>query len=99
MCTAHIFEGCLQSNRKGVHCKRANPQKILGLVRRMQNHFKGFIVEYIERNKNTKAGELAKAAAHNTPLLADVFFQVIEDTSVKKVEPEPKLINAIEGED
>jgi hypothetical protein len=28
MCTAHIFEGCLQSGRKGVHCKRVNPLKI-----------------------------------------------------------------------
>jgi hypothetical protein len=27
------------------------------------------------------------------------FFQVIEDALVKTVEPEPKLINAIEGED
>jgi hypothetical protein len=33
------------------------------------------------------------------PLLADVFFQVIKYASVKLVEPEPRLINAIEGED
>jgi hypothetical protein len=33
------------------------------------------------------------------PLPADVFFQVIEDASVKMVEPEPMLINAIEGKD
>jgi hypothetical protein len=38
-------------------------------------------------------------AAHNKPLFVDVFFQVIEDASVKTVEPEPRLINVIEGED
>jgi hypothetical protein len=52
----------------------------------MENHFKGFTVEYIEQNKNTEANELAKAIARNTPLPTDVFFQVIEDVSVKTVE-------------
>jgi hypothetical protein len=37
--------------------------------------------------------------ARNTPLSANVFFQVIEDALVKTVEPKPRLINAIEGED
>jgi hypothetical protein len=46
----------------------------LGLVRRMENYFKGFIVEYIEQNKNDEADELAKVAARNTPMSADVFF-------------------------
>jgi hypothetical protein len=40
----------------------------------MENYFNGFTVEYIERNKNTKADELAKTAAWNTPLPANVFF-------------------------
>jgi hypothetical protein len=31
-------------------------------------------MEYIERNKNVKADELAKATARNVPLLVDVFF-------------------------
>jgi hypothetical protein len=53
--------------------------RILALVRRMENYFKDFTVEYIERKKNTKADELAKAAACNTPLPTDVFFQVIKD--------------------
>jgi hypothetical protein len=65
----------------------------------MENYFKGFTLEYIERSKNSEANELAKAAAHNTPLLANLFFQVIEDTLVKMVEPEPRLINVIKGED
>jgi hypothetical protein len=36
-------------------------------------------VEYIERNKNVRVDDLARAAAHNTLMLADVFFQVLED--------------------
>jgi hypothetical protein len=29
----------------------------------------------------------------------DVFYQVLEDASVKSILPEPRLINIIEGED
>jgi hypothetical protein len=65
----------------------------------MENYFRGFTVEYIERNKNCEADELAKAIARNTPMLADVFFQVLEDASVKTIPPEPKVLNIIEGED
>jgi hypothetical protein len=65
----------------------------------MENHFKGFTMEYIERSKNPKADELAKATAHNTPLPVDVSFQVVPDALVKTVKPKPMLINLIEGED
>jgi ribonuclease HI len=77
----------------------ATLEKYLALVRRMENHFKGFIVEYIKRNKNTEANELAKVTARNTPLLTDVFSQVMEDVSVKTIESEPRLINIVGGED
>jgi hypothetical protein len=30
---------------------------------------------------------------------ADVFFQLLQDASVKTVLPKPKIINIIEGED
>jgi hypothetical protein len=56
-------------------------------------------VEYIERSRNTEADELVKAATHKMSLSADLFFHVIEDASVKMFEPEPRLINVIEGED
>jgi ribonuclease HI len=46
----------------------------LALVRRMESYFKRLTVEYIERNKNTEADDLAKAAACSTPMPADVFF-------------------------
>jgi hypothetical protein len=39
----------------------------------MESFFRGFTIEYIDRNKNTEADELAKAVARNTPLPADVF--------------------------
>jgi ribonuclease HI len=74
-------------------------KRYLGLTRKMENYFKGFIVEYIERNKKYEADELAKATAHNTPMSADIFFQVLEHASIKTVPPEPRVINIIEGED
>jgi ribonuclease HI len=49
-------------------------EKYLALVRRMENHFKGFTVQYIEWSKNTKADDLAKAIARNTSMPADIFF-------------------------
>jgi hypothetical protein len=61
----------------------------------MQNHFKGFTMEYIERSRNNEADQLAKAATHKMPLHADVFFHVIQDASVKTIEPGPRLINVI----
>jgi hypothetical protein len=65
----------------------------------MENYFKGFIVEYIERNKNAKADDLAKVVTRNTAMPADVFFQVLEDALVKTVLPGPRVINIIEWED
>jgi hypothetical protein len=61
----------------------------------MENYFKGFTVEYIERARNAKVDELAKVAARNTPLPADVFLQEISNAFIKTVEPEPRVINLI----
>jgi hypothetical protein len=61
--------------------------------------FKGFTVEHIERPKNTKADEQAKAVARKAVLPPDVFFQVIMDPSVKIVKPEPRMVNVVQGED
>jgi ribonuclease HI len=79
--------------------KEPTLEKYLGLVRRMESYFKGFTIEYIEWNKNCEADELAKAVAHNTLMPADVFFQVLEDASVKIAPLEPSVINIIEGDD
>jgi hypothetical protein len=40
-----------------------------------------------------------KAAARNNPLPTDVFSQTIIDASIKTIEPEPGVINIIQGED
>jgi ribonuclease HI len=66
-------------------------ERYLALVRRMENYFKGFTVDYIDRTKNAEAGELVKASARNTPMPTDVFFQVLEDASVKTVPQSPEL--------
>jgi hypothetical protein len=55
----------------------------------MENSSKGFIVEYIDKSKNSIADELAKAAAHNAPLPADVFWQTISDASIKRSSQSP----------
>jgi ribonuclease HI len=74
-------------------------EKYLALVRRMEKYFKGFTVEYIDKNKNSEVDELAKAIACNNPLPTDVFLQAITDASIKIIEPEPRVINIIQGED
>jgi hypothetical protein len=57
----------------------------------MESYFKGFLVEYIERNKNVEADDLAKVVARNTLMSADVFFQVLKDASIKIVMLELEL--------
>jgi hypothetical protein len=42
---------------------------------------------------------LDKAVAKKAVIPPDVFFQVIEDPSVKIVELEPRMANIIQGED
>jgi ribonuclease HI len=74
-------------------------ERYLATIRRMENYFKGFTVEYIERAKNTETDELAKTATRKAALQPDVFFQIIEDPSIKTVEPEPRMVNIIEGGD
>jgi hypothetical protein len=65
----------------------------------MENFFKGFTTQHIERTKKTEADELVKAAAKKAVLPQDIFFQLIKDPSIKIVEPEPRMINIIQGED
>jgi hypothetical protein len=60
-------------------------EKYLALVCSTESYFKGFMVEYIKCNKNTEAYDLAKVIACNIPMPSDVFFQVIEDASIKTV--------------
>jgi hypothetical protein len=77
----------------------AKRKKYLALVRRMENYFKMFTVEHIERSKNVEANKLVKAAARKTTLPSDVFFQTIKDSYVKTIAPEPRMFNVIARED
>jgi hypothetical protein len=63
----------------------------------MENYFGDFLVEHIDRSKNAKADELAKMAANKIALPLDVFFQTVEDSSVKTIELEPRMVNVIKG--
>jgi hypothetical protein len=74
-------------------------EKYLALVKRIEFFFKGFTVEYIDKNRNTEADELAKAVGRNTPLSTNVFLQIILDASIKRIELEPRVINIIQAED
>jgi ribonuclease HI len=49
-------------------------ERYLAAIRRIEKYFKGFIVEHIERAKNTEADELAKATVRKVVLPPDVFF-------------------------
>jgi ribonuclease HI len=49
-------------------------ENYVALVCRMESYFRGFTMQNIERNKNVEAADLAKAAARNAPMPADVFF-------------------------
>jgi hypothetical protein len=71
-------------------------KRYLPLFQRMESYFRRFLVKYIERNKNGKADELAKATPCNTTMSGDVFFQVLEDASIKTVLLKHRVINIIE---
>jgi ribonuclease HI len=51
----------------------ATLERYLALVRRIENYFSGFFVEYIKRTKNTKADELVKSATRKTTLPLTCF--------------------------
>jgi hypothetical protein len=59
-------------------------RNILLWLEEWKQKFKGFTVEYIDRNKNSEANELRKVATRNNPLLVDVFSQTIPDASIKQ---------------
>jgi ribonuclease HI len=95
-CTLKIDSKVIASQiEKKCMARDVTLERYLAVVWRMENYFKGFTVEYIERTKNAEADELAKAAARKMVLPTDVFFQTIKDPSIKIVEPEPRMVNII----
>jgi ribonuclease HI len=61
----------------------ATLERYLALIQRMENYFRRFSVEHIERTKNTEADELAKVAAKKNNITPDMFFQTLKDSSIK----------------
>jgi hypothetical protein len=96
-CTLKTYSKVVASQiEKECMSRDATLERYLAVIWRIENYFKGFAVEYIERTKNTEIDKLAKAAVKKAVLPPNVFFQVIEDPSVKTVEPEPRMVNIIE---
>lgn len=73
--------------------------KYLLAVRSMDKYFKGFNTEYIERKHNDEADELAKLESCKQQLSPDVFYEVIQDPTIKTVQKEQRLAQAIMSED
>jgi hypothetical protein len=65
----------------------------------MENYFIWFLVELIDRRKNSKTDELAKMTARKIALHLDIFFQIVEDLSIKTIESESRMVHVIQGED
>jgi hypothetical protein len=71
----------------------------LQFLRDQEKHFEGFIVKNISINDNLDADELAKAAAQNTSLPQDVFYQISKQASIKAVQVTPREVHIIQSED
>jgi hypothetical protein len=82
-----------------VYCQRQYIGKISRPCKENGNYFREFSIEHKDKNKNVEADELVKAAARNFALLPNVVFQTIEDSSVKTIKLEPRMLNMIQGED
>jgi hypothetical protein len=78
-----------------VHHHGTHPQMIFSPCQKDGELFQRFHGGVYRESQNAKADELAKAAACNTSLSADIFLQVISDASIKTVELEPRVINLI----
>jgi hypothetical protein len=87
------FQSHTKLNQKGVHGKRNYFGEILSHHLKDGELFHG-INSRIHR-KNKEADELAKDVIMKTMLPSDVFFQTIEDPSIKTFEPEPRMVNII----
>ena len=61
--------------------------------------FLGFSIRSFPRAQNWLADNLAKAAAQQEPLAADVFFETLKQGSVNCAEEPAKFVNAISNED
>jgi ribonuclease HI len=73
--------------------------KYLQFLRDQKKHFEGFTVKNISRNNNLDADELAKAAAQNSSIPQDVFYQILKQASIKAVQATPREVHIIQSKD
>jgi hypothetical protein len=72
---SQIVEGHIEKDYKARDSELA---KYLQFLRDQEKHFEGFTVKNISRNDNSETDELAKAAAQNSGLPQDVFYQILK---------------------
>jgi hypothetical protein len=73
--------------------------KYLQLVRILETKFTGFTAKYIPRSENAEAVHLAKAAANNSGMPLEVFFQVLCKPSTEATKTAFKTVLLVQHED
>jgi hypothetical protein len=73
--------------------------RYLQFLRDQEKYFEGFTVKNITRNDNLDADELAKAAAQNANLPQDVFYQILNQASIKEIQVTLREVHIIQSED
>ena len=77
---SQVVAGHIKKYYKGRDPELAKYLQFLG---EQEKYFEGFTVKNISRTDNSEPDEIAKAAAQNTSLPQDVFFQVLTHASIK----------------
>jgi hypothetical protein len=72
---------------------------VLAILKRTREYFEEFTVKNISRTDISDADEIAKAAAQNTNLPQDVFFQVLNQASIKTKQEVLREVYIIQSED
>jgi hypothetical protein len=64
-------------------------------MRSLENQFRGFTVQHIDRSRNEEADTLAKASVRGDPLPFNVFYQVTETPFIGHLDLEAIPVNMI----
>jgi ribonuclease HI len=73
--------------------------RCLQFLKEQEKYFEGFTVKNISRTHNSNADEIAKSTAQNTSLPQDVFFEVLNQASIKTKQEAPREVHIIQSED
>ena len=67
----------------------------MATVRALERRFQGFTLKYIPRAENTKADELVKAVANNTPIPDRTFYEIFQAPATQATAKAFKTTNNI----